>query len=194
MRALIGITAATGMLYAVRLVETLRQMHVDTCLIMSRDAATILLQETGYPVSYLKDLVDDFYYEDTVLSPAPGRSGVPAADAMIMIPCSVKSLASLVHDAPVNFLQAAAGNTLKTGKKLVLVASEPVYRPEQLDVLLHLAYQGAVIMPYMPSFYHQPATIDDIVSHHTGRILDLLGIDHNLVKRWGEASPGPVRP
>ena len=192
MRSLIGITAATGMLYAVRLVETLRQMHVDTCLIMSRDAETTLLQETGHPVSYLKDLVDDFYYEDTVLSPAAG--GIPAADAMIMIPCSVKSLASIVHDAPVNLLQAAADNMLKTGKKLVLVASEPVYRPDQLDVLLHLAYQGAVIMPYMPSFYHQPATVDDIVSHHTGRILDLLGIEHNLVKRWGEASPAQARP
>jgi 4-hydroxy-3-polyprenylbenzoate decarboxylase len=105
---------------------------------------------------------------------------------MIIIPCSVDSIASIVHDSPLNVLQKSAINILKIKKKLILVTSEPVFLAGHLKTMLAMAYKGATIMPYMPSFYHKPTRIDDIVNHHTGRILDLLDIEHNMVNRWGE--------
>ncbi len=190
MRPIVGITDATGMIYALRLLETFHQLNADTCLIMSRQAEATLAKETHCSVPYLKSLVHNFYYHDAKV--LPGADLDPAADSMIIVPCSVDSVVSIVHDSPLNVLQMAANNILKKGKKLILVTSEPVYLPAHLEVMLSMSYKGAVIMPYMPSFYHKPTTIDDIVNHHTGRILDLLGIEHNLVKRWGESSPTSV--
>ncbi|WP_371372303.1 UbiX family flavin prenyltransferase [Sporomusa aerivorans] len=194
MKPIIGITAATGIIYAIRLLETFQRLAIDTCLILSREAEATLTGETAYPLSYLKSLVHDFHYQDSELLPQTGW--LTNADAMIIVPCSVRSVVSMINASPLDLLQAAGSHMLSSGKKLILVPGEPVYLPEHLEIMLQLAYKGAVIMPYMPSFYHKPATIDDIVDHHTGRILDLLGIEHNLVKRWGEvsfSSPMPCR-
>lgn len=187
MKLIVGITDATGMVYALKLLETFYQLKSDTCLIMSREAETTLSRETQCSLSYLKTLVQDFYYHDTEI--LPDTNWLSTADSMIIIPCKVNSVASLVHDSPSNFLQTAAANILKKGKKLLLATSEPIYLTEHLKIMLSMAYKGAIIMPYMPSFYHRPVSIDDIVNHHTGRILDLLGIEHSLIKRWGETLP-----
>ena len=182
MKSIIGITDATGMIYALRLLETFQQLNIQTCLIVSREAEATLVQETNYSLAHYKSLAHHFCFDDAELLPDCEWD----ADSMIIIPCRAASIAPIVHDSPLNFLQKAAVNILKIQKKLILAASEPVFLPEHLKILLEMAYRGATIMPYMPSFYHKPASINDVVNHHTGRILDLLDIEHNMVKRWGE--------
>ncbi len=184
MQPIVGITNATGMIYAVRLLETFYTLGAQTCLIMSREAGAALARETDYSLPRLQDLVRTFCYDDAPSLPIREHD----ADAMILVPCSLNAIAPLVQDLPLNSLQKTAGGILRLKKKLIMVTSEPVLEPEHLRILLAMAYKGATIMPYMPSFYHKPASIDDIVTHHTGRVLDLLGIDHNLLTRWGEAS------
>ncbi|QDR82148.1 UbiX family flavin prenyltransferase [Sporomusa termitida] len=182
MKPIVGITNATGMIYATRLLETFYALGAETCLIMSREAGTALERETDYSLPRLQGLVRYFCYDDAPALPIREYD----AAAMILVPCSLAAIAPLVQDLPLSTLQKTAGAILKLKKKLIMVTSEPVLAPEHLKILLAMAYKGATIMPYMPSFYHKPASIDDIVTHHTGRVLDLLAIDHNLLKRWGE--------
>ncbi|SMD13923.1 UbiX family flavin prenyltransferase [Sporomusa malonica] len=184
MKPIVGITDATGMIYALRLLETFHKLNTQTCLIMSREAEATLIRETNCSLAHYKSLAHHFCFDDAEILPYSEWD----ADSMIIIPCSVDSIAPIVHDSHLNLLQKAANNILKIKKKLILVASEPVFLPDHLKILLEMAYKGATIMPYMPSFYHKPTSIDDIVNHHTGRILDLLDIEHNMVKRWGEKS------
>jgi 4-hydroxy-3-polyprenylbenzoate decarboxylase len=182
MKPIVGITDATGMIYALRLLETFHNLNAQTCLIMSREAEATLEQETDCSLTRLKKLVHHFCFDDAEALPVREQD----ADAMIVVPCSVSSIASIVHELPLNILQKTASNILQMKKKLIMVTSEPILLPEHLKIMLAMAYKGATIMPYMPSFYHRPTSIDDIVTHHTGRILDLLDIEHNMLKRWGE--------
>lgn len=182
MKPIVGITNATGMIYAVRLVETFYSLGAETCLIMSREAGAALERETDCSLTRLQGLVRYFCYDDAASPPV----GEHDADAMILVPCSLAAITPLAQDLPQNALQKTAAGLLKLKKKLIMVTSEPVLAPEHLKILLAMAYKGATIMPYMPSFYHKPTSIDDIVTHHTGRVLDLLAVEHNLLKRWGE--------
>ncbi|HWR44930.1 UbiX family flavin prenyltransferase [Sporomusa sp.] len=184
MKPIVGITDATGMIYALRLLETFHKLNAQTCLIMSREAEATLNRETDCSLAHVKSLVHHFCFDDAETLPYNELD----AGSMIIVPCSVDSIASIVHDSPLNVLQKAATNILKIKKKLILVASEPIFLADHLKIMLAMAYKGATIMPYMPSFYHKPTSIDDIVNHHTGRTLDLLDIEHNMVKRWGEKS------
>lgn len=181
MKPIVGITNATGMLYAIHLLETLHKLNAETRLIMSRDAESTLLRETNKTLAAVKQLVSHFCFTDGPMLPKVAED----ADSMVIVPCSVEAIASMVQTSPQNNLQNAAATILHNKKKLILVTSESRLGTDQLEVLLHMAYKGAVIMPYMPSFYHRPASIEDIVAHHTGRIFDLLGVEHNMVKRWG---------
>ncbi|WP_371364485.1 putative UbiX-like flavin prenyltransferase [Sporomusa rhizae] len=181
MKPIVGITNATGMAYAVHLLEEFNKRNAKTRLIMSRDAESTLLRETNKTLAAVKQLVSHFYFADEQMTPEV----METADSMVIVPCSVEAIAAMVQSPPQNSLQNAAAFTLESKKKLILVTSEPRLGIKQLEVLLHMAHKGAVIMPYMPSFYHRPATINDIVAHHTGRIFDLLDIEHNMVKRWG---------
>lgn len=184
MKPIVGITNATGMIYALRLLETFYTLNAQTCLIMSREAEATLSQEMNCSLIHVKSMVHHFCFHDDTTLPYSEHE----ADSMIIVPCSVASIAAIVHDSPLNTLQAAANNILKLKKKLIVVISEPIFLPDHLKIMLDMAYKGATIMPYMPSFYHKPTSIDDIVNHHTGRILDLLAIEHDMIKRWGEQS------
>ena len=182
MKPIVGITDATGMIYALRLLETFHKLNAQTCLIMNREAEGTFIQETNCSLAHIKGLVHHFCYHDAeTLS-----YSMQDADSMVIVPCSIDSIASIVQDSPLNVLQTAAQDILKIKKKLILVISEPLFLPDHLKIMIDIAYKGATIMPYMPSFYHKPTSIDDIVNHHTGRILDLLAIEHTMVKRWGE--------
>jgi len=182
MKPIVGVTNATGMIYALRLLETFYTLNAQTCLIMSREAEATLNHETNCSLTHVKSLVHHFCFHDDKTLPYSEHE----ADFMIIIPCCVASIAPIVHDSPLNALQTAAHNILKLKKRLIVVISEPIFLPDHLKIMVDIAYKGATIMPYMPSFYHKPASIDDIVNHHTGRILDLLAIEHNMIKRWGE--------
>lgn len=179
MKPIVGITNATGMAYAVHLLETFHKRNAKTRLIMSRDAESTLLRETNKTLAAFKQLVSHFCFADEPMLPEVAED----ADSMVIVPCSIEAIASMVRSSPQNILQNAAATTLNNKKKLILVTSEPRLETDQLEVLLHMAYKGAIIMPYMPSFYHKPATINDIVTHHTGRIFDLLDIEHNMLQK-----------
>jgi 4-hydroxy-3-polyprenylbenzoate decarboxylase len=122
-----------------------------------------------------------FYYDDATDPNIPVE-----ADAMVIVPCRMDSLSSMIHGSCQNILQKAADEILKSKKKLILVTSEALFETLHLEIMVKLAFRGAIIMPQMPSFYHKPSSIDDIINHHTGRILDLMNIEHSMVKLWGE--------
>ncbi len=182
MKIIVGISGATGIIYGVRLLEALRELSVETYLVMSRWAIENLALETDYSLDQVIQLADRFY-ENSQMGAAIA-SGSFKTDGMVVIPCSMKSLAAIAVGYADNLLNRAADVSIKEGRKLILAPRETPFNAIHLENMLKLARMGVVIMPPIPSFYHKPEGILDIVDHHTGRILDRLNLDNQLVKRW----------
>lgn len=188
MRLVVAVTGATGSIYAVRLLETLEAKEVDVHLIVSKWAAKTLHLETGLTVDCLQSL-SDYHYEEDDLS-APISSGSFQHDGMVIVPCSMKTLAAVAHGFDGNLIERAADVTLKERRKLILVPRETPLSAIHLNNMLTLSQLGAVIMPPMPAFYYHPKSIDDLVNHLVGKIIDHLGQEQQLVPRWeGISSP-----
>ncbi len=183
MRLVIGISGATGSIYGIRLLEILREKKVETYLILSSAAKEILLQETHYSIERVKKLASHCY-ENEDLS-APISSGSFITDGMVVIPCSIKSLSAIANSYNENLLIRAADVTLKEGRKLVVAIRETPLHKGPLQLMLKLADLGATILPPIPAFYFHPRTIDDLIDHFVGKVLDLFQIDHKLFERWG---------
>jgi 4-hydroxy-3-polyprenylbenzoate decarboxylase len=187
MKIIVGISGATGIIYGVHLLEALRELSIETHLVMSHWAIENLTLETDYSLDQVVQLADHFYENNQM--GAAIASGSFKTDGMVIIPCSMKSLAAIAVGYAENLLHRAADVTLKEGRKLILAPRETPLNVIHLENMLKLARSGVVIMPPMPSFYHKPESISDLVKHHTGRILDRLNLDNQLVKRWtGETS------
>lgn len=182
MKIIVGITGATGIIYGVHLLKALREVAVETHLVMSHWAIQNLALETDYCLEQVLQLADHFYENNQM--GAAIASGSFKTDGMVILPCSMKSLAAIAVGYAENLLHRAADVTLKEGRTLILAPRETPLNVIHLENMLKLARSGVVIMPPMPSFYHKPETISDLVSHHTGRILDRLKLDNQLVKRW----------
>ncbi len=183
-RVVVGITGASGIIYGVRLLETLQSLEVETHLILSDWAAENLALETGYQLSDLEGMATRKYdYRDMT---APVASGSFLTAGMVVVPCTMKTLAGIANGYSENLLERAADVTLKEGRKLILAPRETPLSPIHLENMLKLARIGVVIAPPMPAFYNKPAGILEMVDYQVGRIIDLLGIEHNLLKRWGE--------
>ncbi|MDA8097358.1 MAG: UbiX family flavin prenyltransferase [Desulforudis sp.] len=186
MRIVVAITGASGALYGV---ETLRQLTihgVETHLVVSDAARFIIAQETGEFTDDLPSLASYAYSEDDFA--APIASGSFRHDGMVIAPCSMKTLAAVATGYASNLIQRAADVTIKEGRKLVLLPRETPFSAIHLENMLKLARLGTVIMPPVPAFYNRPETIGDIVGFTVGRVLDQLGVAHNLIRRWGEPS------
>lgn len=166
--------------YARRLLEVLREKDAEIFLIISDNARKVIEYEDDfrdYP-----SLADHVYSERDLA--APVASGSFRTDGMVIVPCSMKTVASIVHGRSENCITRAADVTLKEKRSLILVPRETPMNAIQLENMLKLAQLGVVILPAMPAFYTRPKTVDDMINFVVGRILDALSIDHSLYPRW----------
>lgn len=179
MKLVTAITGASGAIYAQRLLQVLRQSDHELHVVASRNAAAVCQAELGCDLNSLHPKIhrpDDF--------DVPFVSGSARLDAMIVVPCSMGTLARISHGVSNDSITRAADVFLKERRKLILVPRETPLSVIHLQNMLTLAQMGAVILPAMPSFYGKQATLNDVVDTVVARILDHLEISHELIKRW----------
>jgi len=186
MRLIVAITGASGVIYGKRFLEALKEKNVETHLIISKAGEKMLQYELGVARRDLERLASHVYDED--LLTAPIASGSFITDGMAIIPCSMKTVAGIAHGYSENLILRAADVTLKEKRKLVIVPRETPLNAIHLRNLLELAMQGVAVIPAMPAFYHKPEKIEDLVDFIVGKVLDTLGIEHNLFKRWSAST------
>jgi len=180
---IIGISGATGVVYGIRLLEVLQQMDsVETHLVMSDAAKLNIAIETEYSAKEVAELADHVYSNKDIA--ATIASGSFRTAGMIIAPCSIKTLSAVANSYADSLMVRAADVVLKERRRLVLVPRETPLHAGHLELMLRASQNGAVIAPPMPAHYIMPQTIDDLINHHVGRILDLFDLDPDLVKRW----------
>ncbi|HHW91313.1 MAG TPA: UbiX family flavin prenyltransferase [Firmicutes bacterium] len=183
-RLVVGITGASGAIYGIRLLEALKKYGVETYLIMTRWAEETIRIETDYAPDYVRSLA--YRVLDNNDLGAPVSSGSFRTGGMIIAPCSMKTLAGIATGYTENLMVRAADVCLKERRPLLLLTRETPLNMIHLENMLKLSRAGAVIMPPVPAFYNRPQTIDDLVEHTVGRLLDSVGIANDgLFKRWG---------
>ena len=183
-RIIIGISGASGVTYGVRMLEVLRETNYETHLIISSAGRINIEIETRHTPAEIETMADFVYdYKDMTASLA---SGSFLTEGMVVVPCTIKSLSGIAHSYNENLLIRAADVTLKEKRKLVLVVRETPLHVGHLRLMTLAAEMGAHILPPVPSFYHKPETIKDIIDQTIGKVFDFMGIEHNLFKRWGE--------
>jgi 4-hydroxy-3-polyprenylbenzoate decarboxylase len=183
-RIVIGISGASGVTYGVRILEVLRETDFETHLIIS-DAGRLNIEiETSYTPAEVEAMAD-FVYDNKNMA-ASLASGSFLTEGMVVVPCTIKSLSGIANSYNENLLVRTADVTLKEKRKLVLVVRETPLHIGHLRLMTLAAEMGAHILPPVPSFYHQPKTIDDIIDQTIGKVFDYLSIEHNLFNRWGE--------
>jgi 4-hydroxy-3-polyprenylbenzoate decarboxylase len=191
-RLIVGISGASGAIYGVRLLQALRDLPVETHLVVSKAAEMTLAYETEFKVKDLRALANHWYPVADV--GAAISSGSFQTLGMIIAPCSVRSMAEIATGVTTNLLTRAADVVLKERRRLVLMLRESPLHTGHLRNLTALSEMGAIVAPPLPAFYTRPQTVDDIVNHSVGRALDLMGIESGLVKRWGEAARNKAKP
>ncbi len=182
-RLIVGITGASGVIYGVRLLQALRDLPVETHLVMTKTAEVTLAHETDFKVKDVKALAD-VVHSPTDLA-APVSSGSFRTMGMVIAPCSMRSLGEIATGISTSLLARAADVVLKERRKLVLMVRETPLHAVHLRNMVTVAELGAIVAPAMPAFYSRPTTVDDIVNHSVGRLLDLFDLDAGIVKRWG---------
>lgn len=179
----VGITGGSGVVYGIRLLELLKKVdQVEAHLVVSPAAAITIKAETDYSVGEVERLATKAYRFGDIS--APMSSGSFRFDSMIVIPCSMHTLGAIASGIADNLIVRAAEVTLKEKRRLILVPRETPMTLIHLRNMVAVAEAGAVIAPAMPAFYERPRSISDIVDHFVGRMLDLLGIENDIPKRW----------
>jgi 4-hydroxy-3-polyprenylbenzoate decarboxylase len=184
-KLIVGMSGSSGAVYGIRLLEVLHDdPSVEVHLVMSPAARQTIAIETNRDVAAVESLADVRYKHGDIA--APISSGSYPIDAMIVVPCSVRTAAAIAHSLDDDLLVRAADVTLKERRPLVLALRESPLHLGHLRTLTQLAEMGAVVAPLMPGFYSRPRTIEELVDHGVGRLLDLLGIatPEGLVRRW----------
>lgn len=182
MRLVVAITGASGTIYGKRLLEVLHNKKVETHLVISKAAEKVIEHELETTKGSLEKLADHIYDVNDLT--APILSGSFKTDGMIIIPCSMKTVAGIAHGYSDNLILRAADVTLKERRKLILVPRETPLNVIHLRNMLELSKQGVAIIPAMPAFYHKPKKIDALVDYVVGKVLDCLDIEHKLFMRW----------
>lgn len=183
MRLVVGITGASGVIYGIRLLQALsRAKDVETHLIISAAGEENIVYETDWKVDKIKSLAD-YTYDIDDIGAAPS-SGSFRRDGMVVIPCSIKTMAALSISYNENLIVRSGDVTLKERKPLVLVVRETPFHSGHLESMLKLSRMGAIIMPPIPAFYHKPKKIEDLINHSVGRVLEAFNIEHDLYQRW----------
>jgi len=178
---IVGISGASGAIYGVRLLEVLKG-KVPTHLVVSKSAALTLKKELDLSVEQIRVLAQTNHQNGDV--GAVISSGSFKTRGMVIAPCSIRTLSDIAHGTTDTLLSRAADVTLKERRRLVLVVREAPLHAGHLRSMLTVTENGAIVVPPVPAFYHQPKTIDDVVNQTIGRCLDLFDIDVGLVKRW----------
>jgi flavin prenyltransferase len=181
-RLVVGISGASGTIYGVRLLELLRKAEVETHLVISRSAELTLAYETELKPKDVRALAS-VHYAVTDIGAAISSGSFPTM-GMIIAPCSIRTMSEIASGVTSSLLSRAADVVLKEKRRLVLAIRETPLHVGHLRSMTMLAEIGAVIAPIVPAFYNRPRTVDDIVNHTCGRLLDLFGIDAGIVKRW----------
>jgi 4-hydroxy-3-polyprenylbenzoate decarboxylase len=178
----VGMTGASGSVYGVRLLEALRELAVETHLVMTEAARRVVHLETRFSLKQIEALASFSYANDEI--DAPVSSGSFPTSGMVVAPCSIKSLSAIAHSYDDGLLARAADVVLKERRKLVLVVRETPLHVGHLRLMATAAEYGAVILPPMPAFYHHPQTIADLIDQTVGKVLDQFDLDHGLFERW----------
>lgn len=198
----LAFTGASGMPYGVRLLECLIGAGVQVYLLYSQAAQIVARQEMDLALPSRASEAQRWFADRFHAAPdqlrafgreewfAPVASGSNPADAMVICPCSMGTLAAVAQGLSDNLIERAADVMLKEARKLVIVPRETPFSAIHLENMLRLARAGAVILPANPGFYHHPKRVDDIVDFVVARVLDQLGLAHNLMPRWGETNTG----
>ena len=185
-RLIVGISGASGVVYGIRMLEVLRELGIESHLVMSKSAELTLAYETDRKVAAVKALASVVYANTDI--GAAVSSGSFRTEGMVIAPCSIRTAAEIATGVTSSLLSRAADVVLKERRRLVLMVRESPLHIGHLRMLTQAAEIGAIIAPPLPAFYSRPQSLDDMVDHTVGRVLDLLDIDAGLVKRWGETS------
>ncbi|HEV8252856.1 MAG TPA: UbiX family flavin prenyltransferase [Candidatus Limnocylindria bacterium] len=184
-RLIVGISGASGVIYGIRLLQVLaKRPDIETHLVLSKPAERTIVEETDYRVQDVKALA-------SVVHPiadigASIASGSFQTLGMAILPCSIHTASAVAYCHSDNLLTRAADVVLKERRTLVLVIRETPLHLGHLKALVAAAESGAIILPPIPAFYGRPTTLDEIINHTVGRVLDHFGVEHSMVKRWGE--------
>ncbi len=182
-RIVVGITGSTGSIYGVRLLEELRSKpDVETHLVLSAPGKRTLVEETDRSVKDVEALASVVYDNRDI--GAAIASGSLRTAGMVVAPCSIKTLSALANCHSDTLIARAGDVALKEGRTLIAVVRETPLHAGHLRQMLALAEMGGVILPPMPAFYLRPKSLDDVVNHTVGRILDRLGFPQDLVPEW----------
>ena len=183
-RIVVGISGASGVTYGVRLLELLKETDFETHLVISKAGRLNIEIETDYNPDAVEAMAD-FVYDHKDMA-ASLSSGSFLTEGMVVVPCTIKSLSGIANSYNENLLVRAADVTLKEKRKLVLVIRETPLHVGHLRLMTLAAEMGAHLLPPVPSFYHQPKTLEDIIDQTIGKVFDFMGIEHDLFNRWGE--------
>lgn len=181
-RIIVGISGASGVIYGIRLLEVLKESEVETRLVLTSAAKKNILIETTFTVKDVEGLASKVH--DIKYLAAPISSGSFKTDGMVIAPCTIKTLSGVAHSYNENLLIRAADVTLKERRKLILVVRETPLHKGHLVLMSKVVELGGVILPPIPAFYHFPRMIKDLIDHTVGKVLDIMGIEHSLYKRW----------
>ncbi|NMG27908.1 MULTISPECIES: UbiX family flavin prenyltransferase [Aromatoleum] len=182
MRIVVGISGASGAIYGIRILEALKQIGVETDLVMSDSAKRTIVYETDYSINDVKRLASCVHDNNDV--GASIASGSFKHAGMIIAPCSIKTLSAVANCFNTNLLIRAADVTLKERRKLVLMLRETPLHLGHLRLMTQATETGAVLVPPLPAFYHRPKTIDDIINQSVTKVLDQFDLDVDLFGRW----------
>ena len=188
-RIVVGMSGSSGVIYGIRMLEVLAQNPmVETHLILSQAAKMNIGIETEWSVADVETLADEVHNNKNI--GATIASGSFKTAGMIVVPCSMKTLSGVVNSYADNLVVRAADVVLKEQRRLVLMPREVPLHVGHCKLLYEAARLGAIIAPPMPAFYSHPKTIDDLINHSIGRVLDLFDIEAALLKRWEGVDPG----
>lgn len=183
-RIIIGISGASGIIYGIRLLQFFKNTPIETHLVVSKAAQQTRALECHFSAAELHNLADKHYNIQDI--GASISSGSYKTLGMIIAPCSVRTLANIANGNSDNLLTRAADVILKERRRLILMLRESPLQLNHIRNMATVTEMGAIIAPVVPAFYNKPQTIDDLVNHSVGRVLDLLEIENDLVTRWGD--------
>tara|TARA_R110002094_G_scaffold147992_5_gene136852 strand:- start:601 stop:1170 length:570 start_codon:yes stop_codon:yes gene_type:complete len=181
-RLIVGISGASGIIYGIRLLEFLKELDIESHLVMSKAAAVTAGLETDRKISEINKLADVVHKVDDI--GASIASGSFKTEGMLIVPCSIKTMSEINTGVTSSLLTRAADVTLKERRKLVLMVRETPLHLGHLNTMTSLTEMGAIIAPPVPALYTNPETIDDIIEQTLGRLLDLFNLEVATLKRW----------
>jgi len=183
-RIAVGISGASGVVYGVRLLELLAELGIESHLVMSHAAEVTLAHETDYKVADVRALASRSYAASDIA--APISSGSFRTMGMIVAPCSIRSMSEIATGVTSGLISRAADVALKERRRLVLMVRETPLHTGHLATMTRLSEMGAIIAPPVPAFYSRPQTLNDVIDHSLGRVLDLFGLESGHFRRWKE--------